>query len=146
METRDELCVNVDWRLSERQAEPNAADAPVNPVLDGPLAVSSNPRYFADRHGRALILGGSHPWNNLQDWGTGVTHLGVQRASVGRDAEFRTLSVGFGADLARTETEVVLGEPGGFSEQLGVFFADGEQHPEQAVLHRRRRVSNHAEV
>jgi Fe-S cluster assembly protein SufD len=64
----------------------------------------------------------------IQDWGEGVTHLGIQRVRVGRDAEFRTLSVGFGADLARTETEVVLAEPGGFSEQLGVFFADGEQH------------------
>jgi Fe-S cluster assembly protein SufD len=64
----------------------------------------------------------------VQDWGAGVTHLGVQRSRVGRDAELRTLSLGFGADLARTETEVVLAEPGGFSEQLGVFFADGEQH------------------
>ena len=64
----------------------------------------------------------------IQDWGAGVTHLAVQRARVGRDAEVRTLRVGFGADLARTETEVELAEPGGFSEQLGVFFADGEQH------------------
>ena len=50
---------------------------------------------------------------------------GVVRASVGRDAEIRTLSIGFGADLSRVENEVVLAEPGGFSEQLGVFFADG---------------------
>ncbi len=64
----------------------------------------------------------------IQDWGEGVTHLGIQRVRVGRDAEVRTLSVGFGADLARTETEVLLAEPGGFSEQLGVFFADGDQH------------------
>jgi len=64
----------------------------------------------------------------IQDWGDGMTHLAVQRARVGRDAELRTLSIGFGADLARTETEVVLAEPGGFSEQLGVFFADKTQH------------------
>jgi Fe-S cluster assembly protein SufD len=57
-----------------------------------------------------------------------MTHLGVVRAHVGRDAEIRTLSIGFGADLSRVENEVVLGEPGGFSEQLGVFFGDGAQH------------------
>jgi Fe-S cluster assembly protein SufD len=65
---------------------------------------------------------------SIQDWGRGVTHLGVQRARVGRDAEIRTLSLGFGADLSRSETETVLAEPGGFSEMLGVFFADGDQH------------------
>ncbi len=64
----------------------------------------------------------------IQDWGAGVTHLGVQRVEVGRDADLRTLSLGFGADLARSETEVVLNGAGGFSEQLGVFFADGDQH------------------
>jgi len=64
----------------------------------------------------------------IQDWGRGVTHLGVQRARVGRDAEIRTLALGFGADLARSETETVLAEPGGFSEMLGVFFAAGDQH------------------
>jgi Fe-S cluster assembly protein SufD len=47
---------------------------------------------------------------------------------VGRDASIRTLAVGFGADLSRVENEVLLAESGGFSEQLGVFFADGEQH------------------
>jgi Fe-S cluster assembly protein SufD len=76
-----------------------------------------------------LVGDGAHVrYAAVQDWGAGVTHLGVQRSRVGRDAELRTLSLGFGADLARTETEVVLAEPGGFSEQLGVFFADGEQH------------------
>ena len=65
---------------------------------------------------------------SIQDWGAGMTHLAVQRARVGRDADLRTLAVGFGADLARAETEVELAEPGGFSEMLGVFFADGEQH------------------
>lgn len=37
--------------------------------LRGPLKVSENPRYFADRDGKALILVGSHTWNDLQDWG-----------------------------------------------------------------------------
>jgi Fe-S cluster assembly protein SufD len=65
---------------------------------------------------------------SIQEWGSGVTHLGVQRASVGRDADFRSLAIGFGASLARAEAETVLQEPGGFSEMLGIFFADEEQH------------------
>lgn len=28
-----------------------------------------NPNYFVDSHGRAVVLTGSHTWNNLQDWG-----------------------------------------------------------------------------
>jgi Fe-S cluster assembly protein SufD len=65
---------------------------------------------------------------SIQEWGSGVTHLGIQRATVGRDATLRTLNIGFGASLARAEAETVLAEPGGFSEMLGVFFADEDQH------------------
>ena len=65
---------------------------------------------------------------SIQDWGEGVTHLGVQRASLGRDSEIRALSLGFGASLSRVETETVLGQQGSFSEMLGLFFADGSQH------------------
>ena len=65
---------------------------------------------------------------SIQEWGSGVTHLGVQRARVGRGADFRSLAIGFGASLARAEAESVLAEPGGSSEMLGVFFADGTQH------------------
>ena len=65
---------------------------------------------------------------SIQDWGEGVTHLGIQRTSLGRDADFRSVAVGFGASLARAESETVLAEPGGFSEMLGIFFADGAQH------------------
>jgi len=86
-------------------------------------------RAFSDAITEIHIGDGAHVrYAAIQDWGAGMTHLAVQRARVGRDADLRTLSLGFGADLARTETEVELAEPGGFSEQLGVFFADGEQH------------------
>ncbi len=71
---------------------------------------------------------------SIQDWGSGVTHLAVQRATVGRDADIRTLAVGFGADLSRAEAETILAQPGGFSEMLGVFFADGEQHFDHRTL------------
>ena len=65
---------------------------------------------------------------SLQEWGDGVTHLSVQRAVVGRDAEVRSLAVAFGASLSRTELETLLIEPGGQSEMLGLYFAEGDQH------------------
>jgi len=65
---------------------------------------------------------------SLQEWGDGVTHLGIVRTRLSRDVEFRSVAVGFGASLARAEAESVLAEPGGSSEMLGIFFADGTQH------------------
>ncbi|MFN2543260.1 MAG: Fe-S cluster assembly protein SufD [Actinomycetota bacterium] len=71
---------------------------------------------------------------SLQDWGSGVTHLSVQRAVLGRDAELRSLSVQFGGDLARSEFESILAEPGGHSEMLGLFFAGAQQHVDHRTL------------
>jgi Fe-S cluster assembly protein SufD len=86
-------------------------------------------RAFSDAITEIVVGDGSHVrYVSIQEWGAGVTHLGVVRTEVGRDAEIRTLAIGFGADLARVENEVILGQPGGFSEQLGIFFADGQQH------------------
>jgi Fe-S cluster assembly protein SufD len=65
---------------------------------------------------------------SLQDWGRGVTHLSVQRAVIGRDAELRSLVVAFGGSLSRTEVESVLEGDGGSSEMLGLYFADADQH------------------
>ena len=65
---------------------------------------------------------------SIQEWGDGVTHLGVQRAEVNRDADLRSLAIGFGASLARAEAEALLAEPGASSEMLGVYFGDGDQH------------------
>ncbi len=65
---------------------------------------------------------------SIQEWGSGVVHLGIQRARLARDVDFRSVAVGFGASLARAEAESVLAEPGASSEMLGVFFADGRQH------------------
>lgn len=65
---------------------------------------------------------------SLQDWGTGVTHLSVQRARIQRDADVRSLAVAFGASLSRVEAESILEGDGGSSEMLGVYFGDGTQH------------------
>ena len=86
-------------------------------------------RAFSDAIAEIYVGDGAHVrYVSIQEWGSGVTHLGIQRATVGRDATFRSLNIGFGASLARAEAETVLAEPGGFSEMLGVFFADEDQH------------------
>ncbi len=86
-------------------------------------------RAFSDAIAEIVVGDGAHVrYVSIQEWGSGVTHLGVQRATVGRDADFRSLAIGFGASLARAEAETVLAAPGGFSEMLGVFFADEDQH------------------
>jgi Fe-S cluster assembly protein SufD len=71
---------------------------------------------------------------SLQEWGSGVSHFSVQRAYLERDAELRSLSVAFGADLSRTEVETVLAEPGASSEMLGLYFADRDQHFDHRTL------------
>jgi Fe-S cluster assembly protein SufD len=86
-------------------------------------------RAFSNAITEIYVGEGAHlRYVSIQEWGSGVTHLGIQRATVGRDATLRTLNIGFGASLARAEAETVLAEPGGFSEMLGVFFADEDQH------------------
>ena len=86
-------------------------------------------RAFSDAITEIHVGAGAHVrYVSIQEWGSGVTHLGIQRATVGRDATLRTLNIGFGASLARAEAETILAEPGGFSEMLGIFFADEEQH------------------
>jgi Fe-S cluster assembly protein SufD len=92
-------------------------------------------RAFSDAVTEIVVGDGARVrYASIQDWGSGVTHLGVQRAQVGRDADIRTLAIGFGADLSRAEAETILAEPGGFSEMLGIFFADGEQHFDHRTL------------
>lgn len=86
-------------------------------------------RAFSDAITEIHVGDGAHVrYVSIQEWGSGVTHLGIQRATVGRDATLRTLNIGFGSSLARAEAETVLAEPGGSSEMLGIFFADEEQH------------------
>jgi Fe-S cluster assembly protein SufD len=64
----------------------------------------------------------------LQEWGSGMTHLSVQRMRLHRDARVRSLGVALGADLSRSEVEASLEGDGSSSEMLGMYFADGSQH------------------
>jgi hypothetical protein len=69
---RGERGVDGDLGATDTRDAPDA-DAPVAGGLPGPLTISSNPRYFQDANGRALVLVGSHTWNDLQDWGAAGT-------------------------------------------------------------------------
>jgi Fe-S cluster assembly protein SufD len=110
----------------EEDAEVTFIDRYVSPDLGRALS-SSIVEIYAGRGARVSYL-------SLQDWGAGVTHLGIQRATVGQEASVRTLAVAFGADLARAEAETVLAEPGAYSEMLGLYFATGDQHYDHRSL------------
>jgi Fe-S cluster assembly protein SufD len=106
--------------IAERGAEVTFIDRYASPDLR---------RGLSDAIAEIVVGDGAHVrYASIQEWGAGITHLAVQRATVGRDADFRSLAVGFGATLSRAEAETVLAQPGGFSEMLGVFFADDDQH------------------
>jgi Fe-S cluster assembly protein SufD len=106
--------------VAEELADVTLIDRVVSPDLDRALSVAA---------AEIFVGPGAHVrYVSLQDWGSGVTHLAVQRAQLERDAELRSLAVSFGASLSRTEVESVLVEPGGHSEMLGVYFTDGTQH------------------
>jgi Fe-S cluster assembly protein SufD len=101
----------ADLTYIDRYASPDLQQVLSDAVVELHLGANSRLRYVA-----------------LQEWGRGVTHLSVQRANVGRDAELRSLGVAFGASLSRAEVESLLTEDGGSSEMLGVYFAGGDQH------------------
>ena len=103
-----------------QDAEVTFIDRFASPTLGRALSVAVT-EIHADPASRVRYV-------SLQEWGDGVTHLGIVRARLGRDVDFRSVAVGFGASLARAEAESVLAEPGGSSEMLGIFFADGTQH------------------
>ena len=64
---------------------------------------------------------------SVQEHGHRTWHLGYQRADVGRDATVRTSAVALGGDYARLRSEARLGGQGAESDQLAVYFGDGEQ-------------------
>ena len=101
----------ADLTYIDRYASPDLQQVLSDAVVELYLGPNSHLRYVA-----------------LQEWGQGVTHLSVQRANVGRDAELRSLGVAFGATLSRAEVESLLNDDGGSSEMLGVYFATGDQH------------------
>lgn len=71
---------------------------------------------------------------SLQEWGRTVHHFQTQRFTGHRDATVRSLAVNLGSRFARTQVESVLKGEGSFSEMLGLYFADTNQHFAQRTL------------
>jgi Fe-S cluster assembly protein SufD len=71
---------------------------------------------------------------SLQQWGRNVSHFQTQRFTGYRDSTVRSLAVNLGSGFARTQVESVLKGEGSFSEMLGLYFADSDQHFAQRTL------------
>jgi Fe-S cluster assembly protein SufD len=71
---------------------------------------------------------------SLQQWGRNVHHFQTQRFTGYRDTTVRSLAVNLGSAFARTQVESVLRGEGSFSEMLGLYFADADQHFAQRTL------------
>jgi Fe-S cluster assembly protein SufD len=71
---------------------------------------------------------------SLQEWGRQVHHFQTQRFTGYRDSTVRSLAVNLGSAFARTQVESVLKGRGSFSEMLGLYFADANQHFAQRTL------------
>jgi Fe-S cluster assembly protein SufD len=64
---------------------------------------------------------------SLQEWGSGIRHLGLQKAAAHRDASVRTLAVTVGGATVRLRPEVDLVGPGASTRPLGLYFAGAGQ-------------------
>ncbi|MFW6596902.1 Fe-S cluster assembly protein SufD [Propionibacteriaceae bacterium Y2011] len=71
---------------------------------------------------------------SLQDWDDDAVHVSHHAAHVGRDASLKHISVTFGGDLVRVNTDVNYAGPGGEAELLGLYFADAGQHLENRLF------------
>lgn len=71
---------------------------------------------------------------SLQEWGRNVHHFQTQRFTGYRDSTVRSLCVQLGSAFARAQVESALKGEGSFSEMLGLYFADSNQHFAQRTL------------
>ncbi|HWL66553.1 MAG TPA: Fe-S cluster assembly protein SufD [Actinomycetota bacterium] len=78
--------------------------------------------------------GASVNYISLQGWSRDVHHFQTQRFTGHRDTTVRSLAVNLGSSFARTQVECVLKGEGSFSEMLGLYFAEADQHFAQRTL------------
>lgn len=71
---------------------------------------------------------------SIQDWDESAVHVANHHARIGRDADYKHVSVSLGGDLVRIGTTVDYDGPGGTAELLGVYFADEGQHIEHRLF------------
>lgn len=71
---------------------------------------------------------------STQDWGDQVDHLGVHRATVGRDGLVRHLEATLGGRTVYLRPDCGLDHPGGHAELFGVYLGSGTQQIEHRSL------------
>jgi Fe-S cluster assembly protein SufD len=111
----------------DEQASLTFVDRFESPDLAAPGLCSSVVEVEA---GRGAIVN----YISLQQWGHGAQHFQTQRFTGHRDSTVRSLAVNLGSTFARTQVESVLKGEGSFSEMLGLYFADADQHFAQRTL------------
>jgi Fe-S cluster assembly protein SufD len=74
----------------------------------------------------------------VQVLGPRVWQVATQASRLGRDAEFTSYNVALGGEYARVRNESLLGEAGGTSRLLAVFFGDDHQMHDFATLQSHR--------
>lgn len=128
-----------------RQVEPGGSVFPhTTIVVDENASVTFVDR-FSSEHGDEPSLcasvvevearrGATVNYISLQEWGRNVQHFQTQRFTGHRDTTVRSLAVNLGSSFARTQVESVLRGEGSFSEMLGLYFADADQHFAQRTL------------
>jgi Fe-S cluster assembly protein SufD len=84
--------------------------------------------HLVDAVTELLVADNAHlRYLTVQEHGPRTWHLGFVRAHVARDATLRTSAVALGGDYARLRSEALLDGEGAESDQLAVYFGDGEQ-------------------
>jgi Fe-S cluster assembly protein SufD len=112
-------------------------------VVDEQASLTFVDRFTSDDDDESLSIGvvevearrgATVNYISLQTWGRRVHHFQTQRFTGHRDSTVRSLAVNLGSAFARTQVESVLKGEGSFSEMLGLYFADRDQHFAQRTL------------
>ncbi len=113
-------------------------------VVDEQAVVTFVDRFKSDDYAAASLCasvveiearrGATVNYISLQEWGRNVHHFQTQRFTGYRDSTVRSLAVNLGSAFSRAQVESVLKGEGSFSEMLGLYFADSNQHFAQRTL------------
>jgi Fe-S cluster assembly protein SufD len=113
-------------------------------VVDAQAALTFVDRFASEDHALPSLCssvveiearrGATVNYISLQAWNRNTSHFQTQRFTGYRDTTVRSLAVNLGSTFARTQVESVLKGEGSFSEMLGLYFADADQHFAQRTL------------
>ena len=108
---------------------------------------SPNTSHLVDAVTELIVDDNAHlRYLSVQEHGPSTWHLGFQRADLGRDATVRTSAVALGGAYARLRSEARLGGQGSESDQLAVYFGDGEQMLDFRTLQDHDARSTHSDL